>query len=174
MTAISPRAPRSPRSFAWWRERPAALIAALAVAALALAVAWYLGSPLFIRTRLDDSAAVSGLPLARGAFSDRDAVHRGSGLATVLRDPAGTLLLQLSDFRVTNGPDLYVYLTPSAAPSSHDDVTRGALQLGPLKAPEGGFAYTLPPGADPAAYRAAVIYCLQFRTIFSVAPLAPA
>ena len=156
----------------WWRSRTG--LAVLSVAGLAaLALAWYLVSPLFIRTRLDESAA-TGTRLAAGAFSDRDAIHRGSGRASLLRDPAGGLLLHLDNFRVTNGPDLYVYLTPSAQPMSHEDVTAGALQLGRLKAAEGAFSYTIPPGADPAAFKSVVIYCLQFRTIFSVAPLARA
>src|SRR5687768_15764600 len=88
----------------WWRSR---------IGLAGLALAWYLVSPLFIRTRLDESSA-SGTRLAAGAFSDRDTVHRGSGQVSLLRDPAGALLLHLSSFRVTNGPDLYVYLTPSA------------------------------------------------------------
>jgi hypothetical protein len=136
-----------------------------------LAVAWYLASPLVIRSRLDDASPARGVPVARGAFSDRDAVHRGSGVAVLERDPSGTARLRLSDFRVTNGPDLYVYLTAGASPNTHQDVTRDGVQVGRLKAAEGAFAYELPPDADPEAYRAAVIYCLQFRTIFSVAPL---
>ncbi|HEU5317686.1 MAG TPA: DM13 domain-containing protein [Chloroflexota bacterium] len=171
MDTVAPGSVLTPRSLAWWRARPVVLGAVLTLTACALAVAWYLASPLFIRTRLAEQLAATAAPLARGSFSDRDAVHRGSGTATLLRDTTGMAFLQLSDFRVTNGPDLYVYLTPIAAPNTHDDVTRGALQVGRLKASEGGFTYELPPGADPTAYRAAVIYCLQFRTIFSIAPL---
>ena len=52
-------------------------------------------------------------------------------------------------------------------------MTRDALNLGRLKAPEGAFNYALPAGADPTRYGAAVIYCYRFRTIFSVAPLTP-
>jgi hypothetical protein len=171
MAAALPQPSPSPRTLAWWRSHPGALAAAVAVLVAGLAVLWYLASPLFIRTRLDEAARAGGSALARGAFSDRDAVHRGSGNATLLRDPGGRILLQLSDFRVTNGPDLYVYLSTDAAPNSHDDVTGGGLQVGRLKASEGGFSYELPAGTNPTAYRAAVIYCLQFRTIFSVAPL---
>jgi hypothetical protein len=109
--------------------------------------------------------------LARGAFDERDAIHKGAGTASLVRRADGATLLQLEQFRVTNGPDLYVYLTPAAAPSSHDDVTRDAVRLGRLKATDGTFSYELPPGVDPRAFRSAVIYCFQFRTIFSVAQL---
>jgi hypothetical protein len=162
----------SRRSAASGRGRPFAFAAALVVAAGLLAAAWYLASPLVLRSRLDEGPPDRGVPVARGAFSDRDAVHRGSGVATLERDQGGGTRLRLSDFRVTNGPDLYVYLTTDPAPATPEDVTRGGVQVGRLKAPEGGFTYELPPGTDPEAYRAAVVYCVQFRTIFSVAPLA--
>jgi hypothetical protein len=174
MSAMRSGATTSQRPAGRGRERPFALAAALVAAAGALAVAWYLASPLVIRSRLDEGAPARGVAVARGTFSDRDAVHRGSGVATLERDQRGVTLLRLSDFRVTNGPDLYVYLTAGAAPDTPEDVTRGGVQVGRLKASEGGFTYELPPGTDPEAYRAAVIYCLRFRTIFSVAPLARA
>ncbi len=97
-------------------------------------------------------------------------IHRGSGTASLVQTPSGGAALQLDSFRVTNGPDLFVYLTPSGAPNSHDDVIQG-VQVGRLKASEGAFAYELPPGTDLTKFKAAVIYCYQFRTIFSVAPL---
>jgi hypothetical protein len=175
VSATFPHTRDGPRSTAWWRARPLALGAAGVALALTLTAVWYLASPLFIRTRLDEAAGAYGAPVARGRFGDRDAIHRGSGVATLLRTPGGDHVLQLSDFRVTNGPDLYVYLIPTAGPNTHEDVVgRGALQLGRLKASDGSFAYDLPPGTNPAVFRAAVIYCLQFHTIFSVAPLSPA
>ena len=119
----------------------------------------------------EDSSSTAGQVVARGSFGNRDAVHRGSGNASLVRAADGKVLLRLDQFRVTNGPDLYVYLTPAAAPNSHDDVVKDALQVGRLKASEGGFGYELPPGTDISKFRAAVIYCYQFRTIFSIAPL---
>lgn len=158
----------------WWRGHPFVAAGVALIAVAALGVAWYLFSPYFIRTRLVESPgaiAAGATRVARGTFSDRDAIHRGSGTATLYRTPSGGAQLQLQHFRVTNGPDLYVYLTPHAAPNTHDDVVRDALQVGRLKASEGAFAYDLPAGIDPSKYRAAVIYCLQFSVIFSVAPL---
>lgn len=175
MSAPPTRTRRDRLSLAWWRARPLALGAAGVALALGLAAAWYLASPLFIRTSLHEGAHPQGAPLARGRFADRDAIHRGSGVATLLRTPTGGHVLQLADFRVTNGPDLYVYLIPTASPTTHEEVVGpGALQVGRLKASEGSFAYDLPPMTTPPAFRAAVIYCLQFRTIFSVAQLSPA
>jgi hypothetical protein len=155
----------------WFVARPWRMAVGVVILAALLVVVWYLASPLFIRTRLDERALAGGQVVSRGMFGDRDAVHRGSGNVRLERTTDGRFVLQIDEFRVTNGPDLYVYLTPVAAPNSHDDVTGGALQVGRLKASEGRFGYELPAGTDVSKYRAAVIYCYQFRTIFSVAPL---
>src|SRR5688500_17446192 len=157
---------------AWWRAHPVRLAVAGVVLIAAAALVWYLASPLVIRTRLDESAsgaAVAGQALLRGTFSDRDAIHRGSGTATLVRTPDGKTHLRLDGFRVTNGPDLSVYLAPSAAPNSHEEVTGGgALQVGRLRAAEGTFGYELPATIDVSKFRSAIIYCFQFRTVFSV------
>ena len=168
----------APLHFSWWRARPLWFLGACLAAGTAAGLLWYLASPLVIRTSLVEST--SAIPsgsqaLLRGAFADRDTIHRGSGTATLLRGPDGKSHLRLDSFRVTNGPDLFVYLTPAPSPGSHEDVTAGgALQVGRLKAAEGAFAYALPAGTDLSRFRSAVIYCFQFRTIFSVAPLAAA
>jgi hypothetical protein len=160
------------RWWRWWRQRPGATCGAAVGLALVVAVGWYLVSPLFLRTRLEEAGAAGRAEvLASGTFSDRDAVHRGAGRASLARTAGGQTQLRLDAFRVTNGPDLYVFLTPASAPATHEDVTRDALNLGRLKASEGTFSYELPVGVDPARFGAAVIYCSQFRTIFSVAPL---
>jgi hypothetical protein len=139
-----------------------------------LAVAWWLISPLFIRTSLVETPLAPGTSsdiqrLGIGSFSDRDLVHKGSGQAILQRLPGGQATLQLADFRVTNGPDLYVFLSTVPDPSSEDLHSTG-LNLGRLKASEGAFGYELPAGTDISKYKAAVIYCLAFRTIFTVAP----
>ncbi len=65
-----------------------------------------------------------------------------------------------------NGPDLYVYLSPSA----HDYV-KGAVEVGRLKATDGAFGYALPAGTDPTDFASAIIWCKQFSHLFAVAPL---
>lgn len=155
----------------WWAAHPLYAAAVALVLAGTVAEAWYLASPLFIRTRLEEQSGIgTGNVVARGSFGDRDAVHRGTGTVSLVQD-GGRAVLRLDQFRVTNGPDLYVYLTSAAAPTSHDEVAQG-LRVGQLKASEGTFSYALPAGTDLRTFRAAVIYCYQFRTIFSVAPLA--
>ena len=143
---------------------------ALAAVAL-LAVAWFLVSPLFIRSTLVETSKPQAAAVGKGSFNEIDVVHKGRGTATLSRLPDGRLHVQLDDFSVTNGPDLYVYLSKHAAPSGHAQVVDDGIQVGKLKAPEGAFGYETEAAVDPAEIKSVVIYCYAFRTIFSVAAL---
>ena len=108
--------------------------------------------------------------VAAGMFRDADSFHRGSGSATIYRLPDGSGVLRLEDFRVTNGPDLRVILTPSANPAGRGDVLQeGHVRLGSLKGNIGDQNYEIPPGADLDSFGSAVIYCMPFSVVFSVA-----
>lgn len=114
----------------------------------------------------------SGIRLKAGEFHDADSFHRGSGRATIYRGPDGSHLLRLEDFRVTNGPDLHVLLTPHRDPKSRDDLTAaGYVDLGKLKGNIGNQNYPIAENVDVAAQGSVVIYCLPFHVVFSVAPL---
>jgi hypothetical protein len=97
-----------------------------------------------------------------------DDFHFGRGTATLIEIGPGRYHLRLEDFSVRNGPDLFVYLSPDA-----DGYDKDALELGRLKATDGSFGYDLPDGADPAAYRSAIIWCKQFAHLFATAPFDP-
>src|SRR5687768_2290994 len=133
-------------------------------------VAWFLVSPLFIRSSLVEAPRAAVTPIGKGSFNEIDVVHKGRGTATVSRLPDGRLHVQLDDFSVTNGPDLWVYVSRHAAPSGHAQVVDG-VALGKLKAPEGAFGYESAAAVDSADVKSVVIYCYTFRTIFSVATL---
>jgi hypothetical protein len=153
------------------RRRPLLASAGALGALLFAAVAWFLVSPLFVRTSLVEAptGAVAG-PIARGAFNEIDAIHKGRGTAVLTRTPDGRLVVRLEEFSVTNGPDLHVFLSRHAAPSGDAEVKDGVL-LGKLKASEGAFGYETDTPLDPAQFKSVVIHCVAFRTIFSVAAL---
>ena len=110
--------------------------------------------------------------LKSGSFRDADPFHKGRGEATVYRGPDGSLLLRLENFRVTNGPDLHVILSPHADPKRPSDVKQGGyMDLGKLKGNIGNQNYFIPDDVDIAALRSVVIYCKPFHIVFSVAPL---
>jgi hypothetical protein len=117
--------------------------------------------------RPSPSPSPTTAPLARsGSFSGADDFHFGRGTAQLLETAPGVFVVRLADFAVRNGPDLFVYLSPSA-----DGYADGAIELGALKADKGNQNYAVPPGVDPTAAGSVVIWCKQFSVLFATAPL---
>jgi len=104
-----------------------------------------------------------------GEFSGADDFHFGRGKALLIETEPGVYTLRFEEFSVRNGPDLFVYLSPSA---EGDD--EGSINLGGLKATDGAFNYDVPDGTDLTRFKSAIVWCRQFSVLFAVAPLAPA
>ena len=121
-----------------------------------------------------DDAMPSSVPfvVAQGEFVDADAVHKGSGRATLYELPDGNHVVRFEDFRTTNGPALVVYLAKHASPARAADVTDGGfIDLGKLKGNVGNQNYPVPAGTDVAEYHSVVIWCELFDVLFSPASL---
>lgn len=134
---------------------------------------WYLASPLWIDRTVSETlvTASTSQVLASGSFKDADFAHKGSGQATVVQLDTGPEL-QLSNFNVTNGPDLKVWLSAHEDPTSATDVLDNEwLSLGPLKGNIGNQSYSIPADADLTKYKSVVIWCEQFSVLFSPASL---
>ena len=117
-------------------------------------------------------AQTSAVKLKVGSFRDQDSFHKGSGQGTIYRALDGSLLLRLEDFKVTNGPDLHVFLSPHPNPGKRDEVkATGYVDLGKLKGNRGNQNYPIPDEVNLAAIESIVIYCVPFHVIFSVASL---
>ena len=115
---------------------------------------------------------MAGMTLvAQGRFRDSDMLHRGTGDAMVYRRADSSLLLRFDNFRVTAGPDLFVYLTKHAAPENTKHVKQGFLQVARLKSNVGAQEYEIAPGTALHDYGSVVIYCQVFGVLFSTAPL---
>lgn len=127
-----------------------------------------------------DSAATDPMPvdgpeaLLEGRFVDADAIHKGSGKATVYALPNGSHVVRFEDFRTTNGPALVVYLAEHPSPASADDVSdNGFLSIGRLKGNVGNQNYVVPADIDISKYGSVVIWCELFGVLFSPAALSP-
>ena len=118
-------------------------------------------------------AAPSGpVALTSGTFGVVDEVHKGEGKATIFQLPDGKRVLRLEDFRVTNGPDLYVYLSAHPAPRTTKEVHEaGEFEVARLKANIGNQNYDLPADLDLGKFKSVVIYCKRFTTVFSTAEM---
>ncbi|OGN16521.1 MAG: hypothetical protein A3C88_02975 [Candidatus Yanofskybacteria bacterium RIFCSPHIGHO2_02_FULL_50_12] len=102
-----------------------------------------------------------------GSFVNADFVHRGSGTASIMEVDEGMTILRLEKFSVTNGPDLYVYLTKSDSPTGDLESLGDFLDLGPLKAAMGDQNYAV--RGDIEGYTTAVIWCRKYGVLFSYA-----
>jgi hypothetical protein len=100
----------------------------------------------------------------QGTFKDGDAIHKGSGRASIV-EFEGKPVLKFEDFQVTQGPDLFVYLSPNPAGGELGDF----VSLGRLKSNTGDQVYNLPDGYE--RYKSVVIWCRAFSVTFASAYL---
>ena len=101
-------------------------------------------------------------------------VHETSGRATVYQEADGKLVLRLSGFMTSNGPDVHVILV--AAKDASDDASSlksntERVELGKLKGNEGDQNYEIPAGTDLSKFQTVSIYCERFNANFGAAPL---
>ena len=111
-------------------------------------------------------AAAAGV-LAQGEFRDGAPGHNGEGTAKLIRTAEGDLVLRFEDFSVTNGPDLFVYLSDD--PDGEN--VRDGLNLGGNRATDGNINYEIPEGTDISQFKSVVIWCRSFDITFAFAPL---
>lgn len=135
---------------------------------------WYAFSPLLFDEVVEEQLA-EAQAIAQGAFRDADRTHKGTGNAYVVRFPNGSHEVQLSEFEVTNGPDLEVWLSAHPDPETSSDVSENQwISLGTLKGNVGDQAYAIPDDTDVALFKSVVIWCEQFGVLFSPAALSVA
>ena len=181
---------------AFWAGRSPLVRVGIAGALIAAAAAgWWLGSPLFIRTTLnEDLPSVTAQPaatgpaapgatataaatqatgpvvLAQGELQFVDDLHNGKGPVRILR--IGDMrILRFENVSITNAPDVHVYLSRDTGGRWAEPTS---LYLGPLKATNGSFNYDIPAGADLAPYKSVVVWCRAFSVLVTWADLRPA
>ena len=110
--------------------------------------------------------------LKSGTFVDGDAFHQGEGRATIYQLEDGSHVLRFEDFRVTNGPALFVLVSPHPNPDGRGDISdAGYTELARLKGNVGNQNYLLPADLSPEDINSVIIYCKPFRVVFSTAAL---
>ena len=172
---------------------PARTVAVVSVVIVILAVGWYLGSPLFIRTTANEafpttapaaavaapgtptgassaaapSPAASPRTIASGRLGYVDGLHHGTG-STLLVRTGDAVVLRFEDVAITNAPDVHVYLSRETGGKWSETTS---LYVGLLKATNGSFNYVLPAGTDLTAYKSVVVWCRQFAVLVTWADL---
>jgi len=155
------------------------IIAAIVVVVAGISVAF--ASPLFYNTEINEpipSSMMEDTMMEDTMMEDTmmsksyhgsfvgvgDGIHDVKGKSKVLFLDDGREVLRLEDFKSTNGPDLYVYL-------STDTMATDIVNLGALKANIGNQNYDIPEGIDLEKYNQVLIWCKSFSVLFGSAEL---
>lgn len=104
----------------------------------------------------------TGTELVRGNFVNGG--HSTSGTVKVIRNASNVNVLVFENFKTDNGPDLYVWLSPSASGSPYQEI-------GLLKAVTGNFSYELDPSINFTTNNKVLIWCKRFAVLFGHATL---
>ncbi|WP_129114822.1 DM13 domain-containing protein [Halegenticoccus tardaugens] len=145
------------------------------------AVGGTLAAELFLPER-STAAAEGSIPpdadaLKEGSFVGKDG-HRVSGTVTLYRDGDGHFL-RFEDYEQTQGPDVFVYVTPAPDPDTSEEIAEGRKVLidggadGGESTKVGTFVQRLPEGTDPEGYEGVSIWCDRFAVPFGAATLEP-
>jgi Electron transfer DM13 len=116
--------------------------------------------------------AQSSTPVETGVFHGQ--VHATSGRASIYKGSEGKLVLRLTGFKTSNGPDVHVLLIDAKDAQDNDNFLTNKterVELGKLKGNEGDQNYDIPKGTDLAKFRTVAIYCERFNATFGAAPL---
>ena len=95
-----------------------------------------------------------------------DGIHDAQGKAYTIPLEDGRDFLRLENFKSTNGPDLYVYL-------STDKDASEFINLGKLKANSGNQNYEIPNEVNLVEYNQVLIWCKAFGVLFGSAEIFP-
>ncbi len=135
-------------------------------------VAYWLISPLFIEERVSENVedivtGVETLPtpevLKTGEFNGL-AGHDSQGTVILLQINGKHYVRFEDDFRVTNGPDLFVYF-------GRDGEYVAEARISSLKGNAGSQNYEVPVGINPADYNEIWVWCRAFSVPFANAKL---
>lgn len=142
-------------------------------AVIAIVVTYWLVSPLFIEREVHESLSdITSAPLpvpagpalvAQGSFVSL-AGHSAEGTATLLKVGEKYYVRFEDDFKMTNGPDLFVHFGKGGAYAAE-------ARLGALKGNVGGQNYEVPEGIDPTRYDEVWVWCRAFAVPFGKATL---
>ena len=118
-----------------------------------------------IPTMMEEKAMMEEPAYYNGVFVGvGDGIHDAQGDAYTIPLENGSNVLRLENFKSTNGPDLYVYL-------STDKHASEFINLGELKANSGNQNYQIPDDVDLEKYNQVLIWCKAFGVLFGNAEL---
>lgn len=135
-------------------------------------ILYFLLSPLFINTTLDEMVPTSHTQNELLSKEDTSAKavnvigssgHPASGQIKIITDNTDTYI-RYENFKTINGPDIYVYL-------AKDLEAKEYINLGKVKATEGNVNYQIPANVNVKDYRYVMVWCKTFGVLFNYADI---
>ena len=160
------------------------ILLAVIIIVIAIPIAWYLISPLFIVKEANDSFPNTTLekemermegevvemddlmplqPVIRYNGTFKSSAHDVTGNASVI-ETGSSRVLRFENFETLNGPDLHIYLSKDLEATDYVDI-------GKIKATKGNVNYDLPPTISLDEYKYVLIWCEPFRVLFGSAEI---
>ncbi len=103
--------------------------------------------------------------IGKGTFSSFE--HGLGGNALLYNEKGGGKVLRFTNFNMTPGPDVYVYLSKSNNYSSSNVITLMKLTSGYSNS---SINFTVPSDYT-SEYKYALVYCVQYKSLFGYAEL---
>jgi hypothetical protein len=132
-----------------------------------------LSDPAPVAAASESAPAAVAVVVRQGTFITHE--HDTTGTARLVRNPDGSLQLELVGLVTSDGPDLRVWLTDQEVKQGtagwrvFDDGRY--VELGRLKGNRGDQVYAVPAGADVESLRSVSIWCKRFSVSFGAAEL---
>lgn len=144
----------------------------------ALGIAWWLGSPLFLNKKVGEDAreiqkmispaenqkSTELTTVSGGNFVGADDFHKAEGAVNLIKVGDKYFVRFEDDFKVTNGPDLFVYFGKNG---SYINEAR----ISALKGNIGGQNYEVPADINSLDYNEIWVWCRAFSVPFGHAVL---
>jgi hypothetical protein len=106
--------------------------------------------------------------LATGTFKSKDSGIQAAGSFEIVENAGKISLMIKSDFKVSDGPDLYFAFNPlAAAKVTGDNAKTNALRIAKLKSLSGAQSYDLPADFDLDKYPTLVVHCWQYNHLYA-------
>ena len=129
---------------------------------------WFFLGKTFFPKDIQDTTPKNFDIKKQGSFIKIDSIHKGEGQAKFVKSDNEYSLL-LENFKVTSGPDLYVYLSKGTNIDSKNKLGEFK-SLGQLKGNSGNQVYSITE-QDIKNYNSVVIWCKRFSALFTSASL---
>lgn len=107
--------------------------------------------------------------LASGELQKIDLIHSGEGLVEIV-ELGEDRFIRFNDVNITNGPDLFVYVSDQAEPGNTIESLGEYTDLGALRGNMGDLVYELPDDLGHEV-NSVLVWCDKFNVLFTYATM---